>query len=77
MIEAPSVTAQAKRFFRIEIHPIFEENDCYYRMVVCELQRNEDSSELFEIRDIMHFNTLEIAAEFLALHTKNDGPFSE
>ena len=51
---------------RIEIVPVFEGDAPYYRMVVCTVDRDATGQELVEIRDIMHFDTLMAAADYLA-----------
>jgi hypothetical protein len=62
-----------KREWKIEINPILDDNDFFYRTTVFGVQRNELGEPSFEIMDIFHLNSMSETLAFLAVQFKDAG----
>ena len=66
-----------RRYFRIDIVPIFNDVEFKYRVIVCDVSVSESGKEVGEVRDIMHYNTLLDATGHLATMAADPDGYAE
>lgn len=49
---------KGRRYFKINIEPVFNDIEFKYRVIVCDVSVSEIGEEVLEIRDILQYNTL-------------------
>jgi hypothetical protein len=57
---------QSGHLLEISIRPTVENDDFFYKVFVFDVHISSGGEMLREIRDILHFDTLKVALEYLA-----------